>query len=441
MVALTSKRVVAHGRVMPATIYVESGRVARIDPRTEDRGPRTVDYGDLVIMPGVVDSHVHVNEPGRTEWEGFVTATRAAAAGGVTTIVDMPLNSIPPTTTVDALRVKANEMRDKLHVDVGLWGGVIPGNLRELRPMLDEGALGFKCFLVHSGVEEFPNVDEKQLRDAARELAKTGAPLLVHAELPGPIEKAKPRGDSSAYRTYLASRPAAAEDEAIELLLRVCEETGARIHVVHLSSANALTTLCAAREKKLRLTAETTPHYLHLEAEQVPDGRCEFKCAPPIREHANRERLWSGLEADLIDLIVSDHSPCTPHLKGDDFMKAWGGISSLQFVLPIVWTECLLRGHPLTHLTRWLCEGPARLAGLRGKGAIAPGNDADFVVWSPEESFVVEPSIIEHRHKVTPYLGERLNGVVHETWLRGERIFESRKHIGSPRGQWLRRIP
>ena len=439
MVALRSKRVVTD-RVGPATIHVEEGRIVRVAP-FDDAPRNVVDYGNLVIMPGLVDSHVHVNEPGRTEWEGFVTATRAAAAGGITTIVDMPLNSIPPTTTVANLREKVAAMRGKLSVDAGLWGGVIPGNLAELRPMLNEGALGFKCFLVHSGVDEFPNVDENELRAAARELAKTGAPLLVHAELPGPIEAAHVNSDSASYLTYLKSRPAAAEDQAIELLLRVSEETGARIHIVHLSSANALETLHVARERKVRLSAETTPHYLHLEAEQIPPGRCEFKCAPPIREHANRERLWSGLEADLIDMIVSDHSPCTPHLKGDGFMKAWGGIASVQFVLPIVWTEALKRGHVMTHLTKWLCEGPARLAGLRTKGSIVQGNDADFVIWSPEGSFVVEPSIIEHRHKVTPYAGERLNGVVQATWLRGEPIFESRQHIGEPRGEWLRRLP
>ena len=447
MIALRSKRVVANGHVSPATIFVADGRVERLGPY--DGEPAAIDYGNLVIMPGLVDSHVHVNEPGRTEWEGFVTATRAAAAGGITTIVDMPLNSIPPTTTVAALREKVDAMRGKLRVDVGLWGGVIPGNLRELKPMLDEGALGFKCFLVHSGVDEFPNVDEHELREAARELVKTGAPLLVHAELfdTEPSARARREGGRrqdegpSDYATYLASRPAVAEDRAIELLLRVCQETGARIHIVHLSSANALATLRRAHERKLPLTAETTPHYLHLEAERIPPGRCEFKCAPPIREHANRERLWSGLEADLIDLIVSDHSPCTPHLKGADFMKAWGGIASVQFALPIVWTEVQRRGYLMTHLTKWLSEGPARLAGLRSKGSIAPGMDADFVVWSPEDSFVVEPSIIEHRHKVTPYAGERLNGVVQATWLRGERVFESREHIGEPRGKWLRRLP
>ena len=442
MTVLRSKRVVANGVVAPATIHVKDGRIERVSafddfPRPEARGPRPEDYGDLVIMPGVVDSHVHVNEPGRTEWEGFETATRAAAAGGITTIIDMPLNSIPATTTVDALRVKSGAMSGKIRVDAGLWGGVIPGNLPELRPMLDAGVLGFKCFLVHSGVDEFPNVNEQELRAAARELAPTGAPLLVHAELPGPIESARVSGDPSSYRTYLASRPPAAEDSAIELLLRVCAETGARIHVVHLSSANALDTLRRARERNLPLTAETTPHYLHLEAEQVPDGHAEFKCAPPIREHENRERLWQGLEEGLIDLVVSDHSPCTPHLKSDDFMKSWGGISSVQFVLPIVWTEAAQRGHSLDRLARWICEGPAKLAGLKRKGAIKEGNDADFVVWSPDETFRIEPKIIEHRHKVTPYAGETLRGVVKATWLRGKRIYDG-EHIGEARGTWLK---
>jgi allantoinase len=427
--AIRSHRVVVDGTVRAASIHIRHGRIERIDDARAD-----IDYGDLVIMPGVVDSHVHVNEPGRTEWEGFETATRAAAAGGITTIVDMPLNSIPPTTTVDALQAKAEAMRGKLRVDVGLWGGVIPGNRGQLRPMLERGALGFKCFLVHSGVDEFPNVGERELRDAARELAPTGAPLLVHAELPGPIENARASGDPQAYSTYLQSRPPGAEDEAIELLLRVCEETGARIHVVHLSSANALEILRRARERKLKLSAETTPHYLHLEAEQVPPGRCEFKCAPPIREHENRERLWRGLEQGLIDLVVSDHSPCTPHLKGRDFMKAWGGIASVQFVLPIVWTEASRRGHSLADVARWICKGPASLAGIPRKGQIAEGNDADFAVWSPEETFVVDPSIIEHRHKVTPYAGETLRGVVKETWLRGERV-----SLDEPRGMWLKR--
>ena len=419
--SIRSKRVVAGGAVRAATIHIESGRVIRIDDARAD-----IDYGDLVIMPGVVDSHVHVNEPGRTEWEGFETATRAAAAGGITTIVDMPLNSIPPTTTVAALQTKADAMRGKLHADVALWGGVVPGNLDQLRPMLASGARGFKCFLVHSGVDEFPNVSEEELRAAARELAPTGAPLLVHAELPQYIRD--PAGDPAAYDTYLQSRPAAAEDEAIDLLLRVADETNAHIHVVHLSSANSLETIRRGRT----LTAETTPHYLHLDAEAIPPGRCEFKCAPPIREHENRERLWQGLADGTIDLIVSDHSPCTPHLKGHDFMKAWGGIASVQFVLPLVWTEASQRGHSLADVSGWICEAPARLARLPHKGRIAVGNDADFVVWSPEETFVVDPAIIEHRHKITPYAGETLRGVVKETWLRGERV-----DFANPRGRWV----
>ena len=430
MPQLSSKRVLIDGRLEPATVHFENGKITRIE-----RGGQTPRLSD-VIMPGLVDSHVHVNEPGRTEWEGFETATRAAAAGGITTIVDMPLNSIPPTTTVDALYEKAHAMAGKLRVDVGLWGGVIPGNLHELRVMLAEGALGFKCFLVHSGVEEFPNVDERQLRGAARELAGTGAPLLVHAELGEHLRE--PHGDPHRYATYLGTRPRAAEDAAIELLSRVAEETGAWIHVVHLSSASALEII---RKSRAKLTAETTPHYLHFEAERVPDGRAEFKCAPPIRERENRERLWRGLEEGVIGLVVSDHSPCTPHLKGDDFVKAWGGIASVQFVLPVVWTEAEKRGHSVEEVARWICEGPARLAGLRNKGSIAVGNDADFVVWSPEESFVVGESMIEHRHKLTPYAGETLRGTVKQTWLRGELIYESGRHIGDARGEWLRRLP
>jgi allantoinase len=351
----------------------------------------------------------------------------------------MPLNSVPPTTTAKGLAEKLAAARGQCRIDTAFWGGVIPGNTGELKPLLEAGVRGFKCFLVHSGVDEFPNVDEKQLRYAARELAPTGAPLLVHAELPGPIEAAHPSGDPASYQNYLQSRPPAAEDQAIALLLRVCEEIGAHIHIVHLSSANALESLRHARERSLPLTAETTPHYLHLEAEQIPDARCEFKCAPPIRGHENRERLWRGVKNGLIDVIVSDHSPCTPHLKGDDFMKAWGGISSVQFVLPIVWTEAKRRKHTFAELARWVCEGPARLAGLRQKGSIAAGKDADFVVWSPEETFVVDPSIIEHRHKVTPYLGETLNGVVHTTWLRGQKIFEGGQHVGGAVGQMVTR--
>jgi len=415
---IRSTRVVTPSGVAPATIHIEGERIVAI----EENAPADVDYGSLVIMPGLVDSHVHVNEPGRTEWEGFETATRAAAAGGITTIVDMPLNSLPPVTTVDALETKQRVARGDVNVE--LWGGVIPGNTRELKPMLERGARGFKCFLVHSGVDEFPNVNEKELRDAAQTLARSGAPLLVHAELPGPIEGACAAiagADPDDYRTYLHSRPAAAEDQAIELLLRVCRDTGARMHVVHLSSASAIEILARARKDQLPLTAETTPHYLHFDAESVPHGHTEYKCAPPIREAANRERLWEGLRDGTISMVVSDHSPCTPELKRGTFDTAWGGIASLQFVLPIVWTGALKRRFSLTDVARWCCEMPARLARLERKGVLAAGYDADLVVWSPEESFVVTEEMVLHRHRVTPYLGARLTGVVRETFVRGKR--------------------
>ncbi len=406
---IASRRVVLPDGIRPATVLLEGDRIAAIEPH----GRADIDYGELVVMPGLVDSHVHVNEPGRTEWEGFATATQAAAAGGITTIVDMPLNSIPPTTTVAGLEEKQRHARGAVNVE--LWGGVIPGNTRELRPMIERGARGFKCFLVHSGVDEFPNVNERELREAARELAGTGAPLLVHAELGEHLHE--PQGDPAEYATYLHSRPKAAEDAAIELLVRVCRDTGARMHIVHLSSASALRILAEARD--LPITAETTPHYLHFEAETVPRGHTEFKCAPPIRERENREQLWRGLAAGAIELVVSDHSPCTPELKRGDFAKAWGGIASLQFVLPIVWTNAQRRGFGLEDIARWCCEAPARLANLERKGAIRVGNDADLVVWDPEAAFTVTEDLIRHRHKVTPYLGAELRGVVGATWVRG----------------------
>lgn len=410
---LSSTRVVLPTGTRAATVVLEGAKIAAVEPH----GHADVDYGDLVLMPGLVDSHVHVNEPGRTEWEGFATATRAARAGGITTIVDMPLNSLPPTTTVAALEEKQRHAHGDVHVE--LWGGVIPGNTGELRPMLERGARGFKCFLVHSGVDEFPNVNEEQLREAARELAGTNAPLLVHAELAEHLHE--PHGDPHEYATYLASRPNLAEDAAIELVLRVCRDTGARMHIVHLSSASAVSLLVRARNEGLPLTAETTPHYLHFAAERVPHGHTEYKCAPPIREQANRERLWRALAAGLIDLVVSDHSPCTPELKRGDFMEGWGGIASLQFLLPILWTNARLRGHTIDDLARWSSAAPARLANLRTKGAIEPGSDADLTIWSPEQSFTITEDLIRHRHKVTPYLGETLHGVVKQTWVGGTR--------------------
>lgn len=434
MPVLRSKRVVLPEGISPASIHFSGERIERVS-RWDDAPPDVTDYGALVILPGLVDSHVHVNEPGRTDWEGFETATRAAAAGGITTIVDMPLNSIPPTTTVNHLILKSKTLEGKCHVDVALWGGVVPGNTSELRPMLEAGARGFKCFLVDSGVEEFPPVGEKELLEAAHTLAGTGAPMLVHAEMPGPIKAAGAAlagADPTDYRSYLHSRPAQAEDDAIELLRRVANETGAKIHVVHLSSSSALPIVADSK-----LTAETTPHYLHFEAEQVPQGGYEFKCAPPIRDHANRERLWQGLRERIIKFVVSDHSPCTPELKRGHFHSAWGGIASLQFVLPVVWTEARARGFTLQDVARWTSEATAGLARLKNKGAIAAGRDADLAVFDPDARFVVDVSTIEHRHKVTPYRGEELFGVVKETWLRGKSVYADGKHAPVRHGRWI----
>jgi allantoinase len=436
---LTSRRVLTPEGLQPATVHVREGKIERVGPILE--GPSIIDCGNSVLMPGVVDTHVHINEPGRTEWEGFATATRAAAAGGVTTLVDMPLNSIPATTTREGLRAKV-EAAQRLWVDVGFWGGVVPGNTGELAGLLAEGVLGFKAFLVPSGVEEFQHVEEADLRAAMRELAQHGAVLLAHAELPGPIDAAAgvwEEGSPAEYARYLRSRPDAAEVEAVELLIRLCRETECRVHIVHVSSAEVLPLLKQAREEGLPITAETCPHYLTFAAEEIPDGAVAFKCAPPIRSRENRERLWDALREGVIDLVATDHSPCPPAMKGieaGDFKQAWGGISSLQLALPAVWTGARERGFTVTDLARWMCAAPARLAGLEGrKGAIAPGYDADLVIWDPEASFEVEASSLHHRHKLTPYAGRTLYGVVRRTLLRGETIDQN----GAPNGRLLTR--
>src|SRR5438132_8326148 len=427
---LRSRRVVTPSGVRAATIHVRGEKIERVGDFEETAD---IEYGDPVIMPGLVDSHVHVNEPGRTEWEGFESATRAAAAGGVTTIVDMPLNSIPPTTSVDALLTKAQAMEGKCWVDVGLWGGAVPGNARDLRAMLREGALGFKCFLVDSGVPEFGHLDAAGLGEALDALRDTNAPLLVHAELPQFIGTA----NGSSYRAYLQSRPHEAEDAAIDLVFEKARRAGARAHIVHLSSAGGLGRLRRARDAHVPLSAETTPHYLHFEAERIPDGAPEFKCAPPIREHANREQLWRGVKEGLLPAIVSDHSPCTPELKrlnDGNIERAWGGIASLQFGLPIIWSSGRLT---LERIAELMCQGPAAIAGI-AKGKIAAGYDADLVIWSPEETFRITPEIVHHRHKVTPYVGEELSGVVKSTYVRGRKVWEDGRAIGSQTGKWIR---
>ncbi len=442
------KRVITPEGERAAAIHVRAGAIAAVTGFDEIvQGAPLHEAGDLVVMPGVVDTHVHINEPGRADWEGFSSATRAAAAGGVTTLIEMPLNSIPATTTAAALREKLAAAAGKLWVDTGFWGGVVPGNSEELQALWDAGVFGFKCFLVPSGVDEFAHVTEANLRVALPKLAALGAPLLAHAELPESIEKAVASLAKSAsprkYATWLATRPREAENEAIALLIRLGREFGARIHIVHVSSSDALTLLRESKDAGGAVTAETCPHYLTFAAEEIADSATEFKCAPPIRECENREKLWQGLSDGTLDLVATDHSPCPPAMKLQEegnFLRAWGGIASLQLSLPAVWTEARARGYAVTHLAKWLCEGPARLAGLAGKkGAISVGGDADFVIWDADAKFRAEPSQLHHRHKVTPYAGRDLTGRVEATFLRGRKIFERGEFSTAPVGHVLLR--
>ncbi|HJU64563.1 MAG TPA: allantoinase AllB [Gemmatimonadaceae bacterium] len=442
---LRGRRVVTPTGVRPASVHVRGETVVAVSERDQLPVDCPVDdVGDAVLMPGIVDCHVHINEPGRTDWEGFESATRAAAAGGITTLVDMPLNSIPATTSCEGLQAKTEAADGRCMVDVACWGGVVPGNTHELAALRAAGVTGFKCFLCPSGVAEFEHVTEEHLRPAMRELARLDAPLLVHAELPALLEPLPAPGHHRRrYAGYLATRPPEAEREAVALIVRLCRELGAHVHIVHVSAASALEALAAARAESLPVTAETCPHYLHFSAEEVPDGATELKCAPPLRDAKNRELLWSGLRDGVLDMVVSDHSPCPPSLKErdtGDFIAAWGGIASLQLGLPITWTGARARGFALTDVVRWMCEAPARLAGLGArKGAIAPGYDADFVVWNPEQASRVDPDRLHHRHRLTPYAGVPLDGVVQATYLRGKKIYERGTFAGAPRGRMLTR--
>ena len=439
-------RVVTSEGVGPRAVHIKAGKVVAVTGlESAPPGVETLDAGELWVIPGIVDSHVHVNEPGRTEWEGFETATRAAAAGGVTTIVDMPLNSIPATTTARALAAKVAALDGKARVDVGLTGGLVPESVGALAEMRREGALAFKCFLAESGVDEFRHVGEADLRRGMLALADLGATLLVHAELPGPLNAAAAElaGDPRRYATYLASRPRTAEDEAVDLVVRLATETDARAHVVHLSSSGALSLLRRAKDAYARITAETCPHYLTFAAEDVPDGSTDYKCAPPIRERENRELLWNALREGLLDQVVTDHSPSDAAMKcsdSGDFMKAWGGISSLQLGLAAVWTEARARGVAFEDVVRWMTERPAKLVGLYGqKGAIAPGFDADLAFVDPDGAFTVDVARLEHRHKLSPYGARALDGVVHRTLLRGQTVYErGAGFVGAPSGRWLR---
>ncbi|WP_433264085.1 allantoinase AllB [Actinosynnema sp. CS-041913] len=419
-----ANRVITPDGETAADVGVRDGRIAAVTAAGHLAAERVIELADdEVLLPGLVDTHVHVNDPGRAEWEGFATATRAAAAGGVTTIIDMPLNSLPPTTDTAALDVKRAAADGNTHVDVGFWGGIVPGNLDALKPLHDAGVFGFKCFLIHSGVDEFPHVDLPDLTAALTGLRDLDALTIVHAEHPHHVTEPGPD-----YPGFLASRPHRAESRAIGDLVDLARETGARVHVLHLSSGEGLAHLRAAKDQGLRVTAETCPHYLTFVAEEIGDRATQFKCCPPIRDAANREQLWRGLADGTVDLVVSDHSPCTPDLKEGDFATAWGGIASLQLGLPAVWTQARRRGHALTDVIRWMARTPAELVGLRRKGRIAEGCDADFAVFAPDEAFVVDRARLHHRNPVTPYHGRPLAGVVRQTWLRGRRITGDHPH-------------
>lgn len=449
--AFISHRVVTPQGIRPAALIVQSDRIrAVVSPGQIPPGAEVHDFGNAAILPGLVDTHVHMNDPGRAEWEGFEFGSRAAAAGGYTTLVDMPLNSLPGTTDVKAVEAKRSAARARCRTDWAVWGGVVADNQSEIEPMADAGVNGFKSFLVDPGIDGFTMITEPQLRKALPHVARTGLPLMVHAELSGPIDAAKAVIEAEGanwkrYNTYLRSRPDEAELSAIRMLLSLCREFKFRLHIVHLATSRGLPLIRGAKAEGLPVTVETCPHYLHKDAETIADGATLCKCAPPIRGGKNREELWEGLRAGIIDFVVTDHSPCLPEMKKLDegnFGTAWGGIVSLSVALPVVWTEAQRRGFSLADLMRWMSEAPARLAGCEDrKGRLAPGHDADFVVFDPDAEFTVTAGGLYQRHPVSAYVGERLRGVVKATYLRGRQIFADGKFAGEAAGKEQRRRP
>lgn len=438
--AIQSQRVITPEGIRKAVVLVRDGRILDVEHTAPGYGFEIIDVGELVLMPGVIDPHVHINEPGRTGWEGFDTATRAAIAGGITTLVDMPLNSSPVTTTKKAFEEKLRAAEGKLHSHCGFWGGIVPGNENEIKGLISKGVLGFKAFLTHSGIDEFPNVTEADLRKAMPIIASHGLPLLVHCELEmnAPLVTNK-----TSYDQYLKSRPRQWEDEAIKLMIRLCEEFGCRVHIVHLSSSGSIPQIREAKQKGLPITVETAQHYLYFNAEDIGDGQTILKCAPPIREIENNQKLWDELKEGVIDFVATDHSPSPPEGKemgSGDFSRAWGGISELQLALPVLWTVAKQKGGDLVQVVKWLCTNPALLAGLDNrKGKIQKGYDADLIVWNPEKSFEVTEASLHHKHRITPYMGKQLFGVVEQTFLNGEKVFDGGTFTGLNKGQFIRR--
>jgi allantoinase len=424
--AIKSTNIITSSGVVNGLILIENGVIESILTPDSITDFPVEDLGDKIVMAGVIDPHIHINEPGRTDWEGFNTATRAAISGGLTTLVDMPLNSAPVTTSVAAFDQKLAAAKDQLHTNVGFWGGIVPGNTDEIEPLIKKGVLGFKAFLTHSGIDDFPNATEDDLRKAMPIIAQYQLPLLVHCELTDDF-KVKDQ-DPLSYTDYLASRPKYWEDTAIELMIKLCEEFDCRVHIVHLSSSNSIGQIAEAKKRGLPLTVETGQHYLYFNAEDIKDGQTQFKCAPPIREKANNDLLWEALKSGIIDFVATDHSPAPPDLKQmqtGDFIKAWGGISSLQFALPVLWTAAKQRGCSVSDVAKWLSHNPVRLIGKANtKGDIAPGYDADLVIWDAEKAFILTEEMIEHKHKVTPYLGEKLYGLVEQTYIAGIKVFD-----------------
>ena len=442
MLIIRGRRVVLPDGEHPASIHIHNGLIVDVRDYGDVRpDAEVVDAGAAVVIPGVVDSHVHVNEPGRTDWEGFDTATRAAAGGGVTTIIDMPLNNIPATTDVPALQAKREAARGKCHVDVGFWGGIVPGNHDQIEPLLAAGVRGFKCFLTPSGVDEFPAVTEADLRLALPHLTRAlpPRPLLVHAEDPSRLRP--PLGNPRAYAMFLDTRPAESEAAAIRTIARLAQAYHVPAHIVHVSSADGVAAVADARDAGVNLSAETCPHYLTFAADEIPDGATAFKCAPPIRASAHRDALWHALERNVCQLVASDHSPAPPAVKSvdaGDFIGAWGGIASLELSLRAVWSEASRRGFTIADVVRWMSGQPAMLAGLATrKGAIRPKSDADLVLFDQDAEMVVDAATLQQRHKLTPYAGRFLRGVVRATYLRGVKVWDGQRLVQAGQGRFV----